>query len=300
MTRHASPTNDPLALAPSAPTALARPALARSALVRLAGIPCLALALALGACTDDSSDGGSSGDAGNGGGDGPTTGTGGSLARMTIAGDYLYAIKGPDEVQLFDITTPSRPLPFVDVRIEFGLETLFPYGDYLLVGGADGVYVLDNTEPANPVFLSRFEHARAIDPVVAQDDVAYVTLREREDGFGGTVPGGEDSLTIIDISAIATPTLVRTIAMQGPSGLSVDGDRLYVCDGRAGIKIFDIASPTDPMFAGVVPRVDCRDVIVRDDLMQAITADELLQYDASSDEPVLLSRIGTGGAIVDR
>lgn len=85
----------------------------------------VALLLALTACGEDGSNDDGAGDNGGSDGGGLVTGTGDSLARMTIAGDCLYAIKGPDEVQLFDITTPSDPLPFTDVRIEFGLETLF-------------------------------------------------------------------------------------------------------------------------------------------------------------------------------
>ena len=61
------------------------------------------------------------------------TGVAGSMSRFAIVGNYLYAIAGPD-IQLFDITDPSDPILWSNVRIDFDIETLFPYGDYLFIG----------------------------------------------------------------------------------------------------------------------------------------------------------------------
>ena len=262
---------------------------------------------ALAGCADDGSSddsaggpvgggaqGGVQGGDGGGEGGGPVTGTGGSTARMTIARNFLYAISGPRDVQLFDITTPSSPSAFARVRIEDGLETLFPYrtpegADYLLVGAEAGVYVLDNSDVGNPRRVGTFEHARAIDPVVARDGYAYVTLRDDT----GTVEGA-NTLSIVDVRDVAAPALVDRRAMQGPRGLSIGGDRLYVCDGRAGIKSFDIADPADPVFAGSEPGVDCLDVIATDGRLNVITRDALLQYDVANDDFALLSRLGVG------
>ena len=261
----------------------------------------LALAAALAGCSEDGSNDDASSPTDTGGVDGTVTGTGGSTARMTIARDYLYAISGRDEsgtddlVQLFDITTPTMPVPFTRVALRPGLETLFPYtppegGDYLLVGAADGVYVLDNTDVGNPRFVGTFEHARAEDPVVARDGYAYVTLRDA--GFGVE---GANTMSVVDVRDLERPTLVRRISMQGPRGLSIGGDRLYVCDGRAGIKIYDISTPGDPTYDGLEPGVDCLDVIAFDDRLHVIARDALLQYDASGEELALLSALGVEG-----
>ena len=270
----------------------------------------LALATALAGCSgegssDSDAGGGTGGDGGGtvGGGDGPTTGTGGSTARMTISRNFLYAISGRDEstgddlVQLFDISTPTAPNPFAQVLLQRGLETLFPYnppggGDYLLVGAEDGVYVLDNTDVGNPRRIGTFEHARAEDPVVARNGYAYVTLRDA--GFGVE---GANTMSVVDVRDLERPTLVTRISMQGPRGLTIggaDGNRVYVCDGRAGLKIFDISDPADPVFAGSEPDLDCLDVIAFDGRLHAITTDELVQYDAATDDLVELSRLGVG------
>lgn len=211
------------------------------------------------------------------------TGIGGSTARMTIAGDYLYAIAG-DRVQLFDISAPQAPNPWARVQVAWDIETLFPYGDYLLIGAATGMHIMDNRDPASPQYLAEFTHARARDPVVAHEGYAYVTLKS--DGFGGA-----DQLDVIDIRDIENPRLVRTIGMQGPSGLSVGSNDLYVCDDVAGLKIFDLSDREAPTIVDTISDVNCNDVIASAGILYVITDDSLLQYDYTVMPPALLSQV---------
>lgn len=217
------------------------------------------------------------------------TGTGGSTARMIISGDYLYAIAGSN-VQLLDISTPASPTPWTQVQIDWDIQTLFPYGDYLLVGAADGMHILDNTDPASPEYVGDFQHARAVDPVVAQNGVAYVTLK-----VDTTQPanGIANQMNVIDITDVTQPVLLDTVAMQGPEGLSVSGDRLYVCDDIAGLKIFDVSSPAQPVILDSIAVVDCSDVIATTERLYVINDDGLAQYDLSTGTPVLMSIIET-------
>lgn len=213
------------------------------------------------------------------------TGRGGSTARMTIQGDYLYAIAGRD-VQLFDITSPSAPAPWVTVPVAWDIETLFPYQNYLLIGAESGMHIMDNTDPGSPYYLAEFTHAQARDPVVANNGYAYVTLRSDGDRFSGA-----NQMDVINLANISNPTLVRTLAMQSPSGLSVEQNSLYVCDGIAGLKIFDVTDPASPVFTESIRSINCNDVIVQDGLMYIITDDALLQYDSTVSPPVLLSQV---------
>ena len=225
-------------------------------------------------------DGGSS-SSGSGDGNSGNTGVGGSTARMTISGDYLYAIAG-SEVQLFDISQPQSPNPWAKVRVAWDIETLFPYGDYLLIGAETGMHIMDNRDPASPVYLAEFTHARARDPVVAHEGYAYVTLKSN--GFGGA-----DQLDVIDIRDIYNPRLVRTLPMQGPSGLGVGNNDLYVCDDVAGLKIFDLTDREFPAVADTIRDVNCNDVIASEGILYVITDDSLRQYDYTVNPPALLS-----------
>lgn len=222
------------------------------------------------------------GSEGDGSSTGPDTGTGGSTARMTIVDDYLYAIAN-NEIQLFDISTPAVPNPWVRVPVDWNIETLFPYEDYLLIGAADGLHIMDNSDPASPEYIADFSHAQAQDPVVAMGDYAYVTLRSNS--------GGPNELNIIDISDIRNPREVNTYAMQFPGGLAVTQEKLFICDGLAGLKIFDRADPVELAIAEVIPGVDCRDVIVQQDTLYVITENRFIQYDHETSPPMLMSEI---------
>lgn len=236
------------------------------------------LAVLLGACGDGSS----SGDSGS------NTGTGGSTARMTISDDYLYAIAG-SRVQVFDISQPQAPNPWARVNVAWDIETLFPYGDYLLIGAATGMHIMDNRDRANPTYIAEFSHARARDPVVAHEGYAYVTLRTDPTWFDTA-----DQLDVVDIRDIYNPRLVRTIAMQGPSGLSVGNNDLYVCDDIAGLKIFDLTDRENPTVIDTLRDVNCNDVIADRGILYIITDNALLQYDYTQTPPVLLSRVTEG------
>lgn len=241
-----------------------------------------ALVLLVTGCADGTSSSNSSGSTSG------TTGIAGSTARMIIVDDYLYAI-AEDQIQLFDISTPSAPAPWNKVTVDWNIQTLFSYENYLLVGAADALHILDNTDPSSPRYITDFRHATAIDPVVAAGGYAYVTLKsDPNSGFQVN-----DQMNVVNLADFTNPSLSNVIPMQGPEGLSVVDQRLFVCDGIAGIKQFSLEDPADPSIVDVVPRVDCNDVIAYNGILYAITDTTLQQYDYSVSPPSLLSIIET-------
>ncbi len=258
----------------------------RSLAMRFLALILTCAAILVSGCESQSSSDGSSGSV-SGTSDG-ATGIAGSTARMIIVGDYLYAI-AEDKIQLFDITIPSSPNPWVKVTVDWNIQTLYPYENYLLVGAADGVHILDNSNPASPTPVGDFRHATAIDPVVASADYAYVTLKNDPTAFNSV----DDQMNVINISDVTNPRLEKTIAMQSPEGLSVVDQRLFVCDGVAGLKQFDIREPANPSFVDSVAQVNCNDVIAYNGILYAITDTSLQQFDYSVSPPSLLSIIET-------
>ena len=87
-------------------------------------------------------------------------GTGGSMARFTIVGDYLYALEDW-EMDVISLVDPKQPSYLSSVQMDWGIETIFPHDDKLFIGSMTGMFIYDNSNPANPTFLSGFEHARA-------------------------------------------------------------------------------------------------------------------------------------------
>lgn len=249
----------------------------------------IALSFVLVACNES----GSSSDGSPGGGGGET-GRGGSTARMTIVNDYLYAIAGTD-IQLFDVSNAATPNPWTRVNVAWDIQTIFPYENYLLIGAADGVYILDNTDQAAPSLVGEFTHATVLDPVVAKDGYAYVTLKSDFSRPNGFI---DDQMNVVDISDVQNTILVKDIPMQAPEGLTVVDKELFVCDGVAGIKHYDLSNPADPVIIDSIPGVNCNDVIAVNGILYVITDTSLQQYDYSVSPPYLLSTLDTDTSLL--
>ena len=161
------------------------------------------------------------------------TGQGGSLARFKIVGDHLYAVDS-HTINVFDITDLENPVEGQDVFAGFDIETIFNRGDHLFLGSMRGMYIYDISTPGIPEFVSEFQHGTACDPVVVDGDYAYVTLR------GGNFCGATESgLYIVDISTIENPELVKIYPMDEPYGLGIKDEKLFICDGSSGLKVYD-------------------------------------------------------------
>ncbi|MBI5917501.1 MAG: hypothetical protein HY842_19205 [Bacteroidetes bacterium] len=169
--------------------------------------------------------------------EGSGAGIGGSMARFTIVGDYLYVVD-QTSLDVFSLSTPTQPQSTNTVEIGWGIETIFPFEDKLFIGSNAGMFIYDNSNPAAPSYLSQFAHARACDPVVVSGDYAYVTLRS-----GTECDGFNNQLDLVDISNITNPFLVKSFPMDNPHGLSIAENSLFLCEGEFGLKSFDITDP---------------------------------------------------------
>lgn len=187
-------------------------------------------------------------------------GLGGSLARFTISNATLYAV---DDYSLrtFSLAKADQPEFMGIVNLGWGIETIFPYKDQLYIGSTTGMHIFDASNPLSPEWLSTFQHVLSCDPVVVQNDLAYVTM------WGGSSCGNMvDQLSVIDVSDPRNPKELQNTVMENSHGLGVSGDRLFLCAGSDGLRIFDL---TDGGLLG--PEVsrernfNAKDIIVRPD-----------------------------------
>ncbi len=212
------------------------------------------------------------------------TGIGGSMARFAIVNDILYTI-GSYNLGVFDITSTSDPVFGNHVEIGWNIETIFPYENNLFIGAQNGMYIYDISEPSAPEFMSTFAHVNSCDPVVVNEDYAFVTLRS-----GTECEGFTNQLDVIDISNLYNPRLIKTYPMQNPHGLGLDGDALFICEGEWGLKIFN-ASDVNAITSNQIKHytdMHSYDVIPFNDNLIMIGRDGLYQYDYSSLENIQL------------
>lgn len=170
------------------------------------------------------------------------TGKGGSLARFTIVGNYLYTVD-KTQLKVFNVADPALPELKSAVDVGFEIETIFPFKDKLFIGSTSVVHIFSIENPEEPKKLSEAISPtvlRRCDPVVAKDSVAYATLRLNSE-CGGT----QSILAVYDIKDIVHPVSVNQIPVSEPYGLGYADNALYVCD-RFSLKVFDITQPYVP------------------------------------------------------
>ena len=165
---------------------------------------------------------------------GNQVGVGGSLARFTINKGTLYAVD-ESSLRVFALDDPANP-EFKGInRLGWGIETIFPYEDMLFIGSTTGMHIYGIEDPVSPQLYSTVEHVRSCDPVVVQNDMAYVTM------WGGSDCGNvQDQLMVVDVSSPRSPKTLQMIPMSNSHGLGVDGDKLFLCSGPEGLKVLDI------------------------------------------------------------
>lgn len=212
---------------------------------------------------------------GSGSGSGPSTGIGGSLARFTITSNYLYTV-GDYQLRLFDISQSQNPVEKLELPLGWGIETIFPYQDKLFIGSRVGMHIYDNANPAQPTYLSTYEHVESCDPVVVQGDYAYVTLRS-----GNFCNNGVNQLDVIDITNVKDPRLVKSYPMENPHGLGIQDSLLFLCEGDFGLKLFDAKDPLsiDQHLLKSFPDLNSYDVIPLGRVLLMIGDDGLYQFD---------------------
>ncbi len=209
-------------------------------------------------------------------------GRAGSLARMLVNGDNFYLLAG-SVLKSISVATLGDPVLIGTTAVGQDVETLYIHGNYLLIGAQTGVRMYDLSNPDHPAFLSSFSHAWQCDPIVAEGDTAYVTLRG-----GAGCNGFANQLDILDIADISAPNLIKSYALENPYGLGVDNNILFIADGYAGLKVFDVTDPLSMMKIKQFPDTDARDVILYQNRALITGFDGIFQYDYSQLDNIFL------------
>jgi hypothetical protein len=200
-------------------------------------------------------------------------GVGGSMARFTLVDNRMYTVSNND-LNIFNISTPENPLFNNKININaWNIETIFPFKDKLFIGSQNGMFIYNITNPDNPGKIGQFSHSRACDPVIADDNFAYVTLHS-----GTTCMGFENQLDVVQLNDLNNSKLVKTYNLTSPHGLSKDGNLLFICDGTDGLKIFDATDVMNLKLLKHIKGMETYDVITDNGIALVVTKDGLYQY----------------------
>lgn len=204
-------------------------------------------------------------------------GIGGSMARFGLTGNSLVAVDNYTFYS-FDLSDPKSPRLQGQMQLGWNIETMFLLGKNMFLGTTTGMLIFDLSDITKPVYLSNFWHATGCDPVVVQNNRAYVTIR------GGNMCGSNiNRLDVLDVTNLLKPALLRSYNMDEPYGLGISDDILFVCDGKSGLKIYNAADPlliTEHQLAKF-PNIQAYDVIPLGKSLLMIGSDGFYQYDYS-------------------
>jgi hypothetical protein len=212
----------------------------------------------------------------------PGTGTGGSLARFTISLNHLYVVDSR-QLYTFSISDQQNPVKVNTTDIGFDVETIYVWSNKLFIGSRDAMYVYSIADPGKPELLGTASHVRACDPVVANDSVAYVTVRS------GSSCGGEvNALFVYDLKNVLQPVQKSMTNLGNPHGLGISGNTLFVCDANNGLKIFDISAQYNPYPLGTITGETFYDCIPDGNLLICMIEGGTAIYDITDRNHVIL------------
>lgn len=218
-----------------------------------------------------------------------SSGAGGSTARFTISGNYLYVVDHTS-LKAFEISNPSQPVFTSKTDVGINIETIFPYNDKLFIGSSSSMYIFSLSKPDHPQQVAKADYIirMSCDPVVAREAVAYATLRA-----SGPCGGGQSALVVYNISNISSPVLVNTVPLSAPYGLGMKDKALYVCEGDFGLRVYDITDAYNPKEAGSIGGDTFYDVIPYGDILIAQITGGFALYDIAANplQPVFISKI---------
>ena len=222
----------------------------------------------------------------NGTASGSTNGINGSMSRFTLYNNNLYAVT-ENQMTIFDLTGNEPKKAAESTFIGWNVETIFSYKDNMFMGTPTGMLIYSVTDPLKPVFQSSITHVFGCDPVVVDNDLAYVTIHS-----GDNCGQKNNELFIVDVSDVKNPKQLVSYTMKNPKGLGIDKGMLFLCD--EGLKIYKITTPKTLMSNELAhySGMEGYDLIPFNNVLMMITDDGLYQYDYSKvNEIKLLSKL---------
>jgi hypothetical protein len=205
-------------------------------------------------------------------------GTGGSMARFTLMDGHLFAVD-ESTLRVFDVLNPAEPKFLKPIELGWGIETIFPFDQKLFIGSNRGMHIYDASTPSAPTRLAVYEHVLSCDPVVVNEDYAFVTLRS-----GNFCNNGVNELHVIDIKNPSQPKLIKAYPMLNPHGLGLAENYLYVAEGKHGLKSFNASDvlTIDKNQLEFIQSMKSSDLIPGPKSLIVIGTDGVCQYDYSN------------------
>lgn len=180
----------------------------------------------------------------------------GYAARIVKDGGDLFVAFARNGVQRYTVDAQGIMTNATHYKVFGDVRSLAVTADRVYAGGEEGLVIFDRAgDGATPLWLDQAAHGRARN-VRVSGDVAYVSaFLSGLQTFSLTQP---DAPALID----RDDTPASLTADEASAGVSSEGNILAVADGRAGVALFDTASPQNPVLGGVLDTSDAVRVVL--------------------------------------
>jgi hypothetical protein len=190
--------------------------------------------------------------------------TPGQAKGVALVGTKVLVADHMSGVDIVDVSSMDRPVIlgsfFVDgyARDVASSRTLG-----FAVDSPTGLYILDPSQRGEPQAVGQLQSASTPTAIEVME-------------LPGTTPRliacvvGGGSLQLYDVTEPAAPVHVTSVRMPGgrPSRVAVKGTRAYVADGREGLQVIDLSTPSKPVvIGGYKTTAPARDVAVGESLV---------------------------------
>jgi len=149
--------------------------------------------------------------------------------------DGLVYIAETTGLIAYRIAETGEPEPVGKVALPGTVRRITFEGNraYLAVG-AQGLFVVDVTDPEQMTILARHDPPGPVEGVLFRDGTAF--LAEDRDG-----------LSIIDLSEPSRPRRLGRVSTRGQlRAIALEGDRLATAEGTGAARLFDVSNPSRP------------------------------------------------------
>jgi hypothetical protein len=191
----------------------------------------------------------------------------GSTNDVFIRGNLAY-LTGSFGLRILELSVDDLDNPtsfsgtFVgEVNLGGPSEVVVVQDDYAYTHHSFTFFIIDVSDPTNPELAgSLYLGYGYIFGLDVENNIAVI---QHDEGLG---IGGNGRICVVDITDPSTPSLLATEVIAGcglRGDVDIEGELVYVSGLGAGLEIWDIADPTDPIHIGSADVPCSTDVQIR-------------------------------------
>ncbi|MGL1901516.1 MAG: hypothetical protein OCC49_05240 [Fibrobacterales bacterium] len=186
---------------------------------------------------------------------------------FALGDDYLYALR-PGVLITINVADETSPKYLSQNKInDWDITSIYISNEMLFLAGYEVIQLVDLTNPSNPGVGDPLRGITHCDELIVVEDFLYASSVRNKECYSRN-----NGLTIVNISDKSEPVIEEVYSMDGPTDIEIVDGFLYVCDGRAGFKIYtvegaelDLVAQIDSIVVETVSVIDLVATLIGED-----------------------------------